>query len=293
MHLFFIIYVMKKIFVFLNLFLFTISVFSQSLLWEISGKGINKSYLYGTIHIQDKRVFQYDPIVEEKIKECDAYAMELLLDEIDKEELEKSMYMKKTTIKELLTQEEYKLLDSLMKAKTGMGLILFNKMKPFFISSQLMQTDMSKDMEDALDMHFLKIARQEGKLTFGIEKLSDQVQAIDKISLKDQCKMLMESLNDTTQATASFDNLLKAYLEANLDTMIILSSDTSLPELFNKAFLIDRNKGMAKNIIKICKKHKTFNAIGAAHLGGKDGVIELIRKKGYIVKPIPFDFFDE
>ncbi|GAB4277487.1 MAG: hypothetical protein Kow0068_00610 [Marinilabiliales bacterium] len=263
------------------------------MLWEISGKGINKSYLYGTIHIQDKRVFQYDPIVEEKIKECDAYAMELLLDEIDKEELEKSMYMKKTTIKELLTQEEYKLLDSLMKAKTGMGLILFNKMKPFFISSQLMQTDMSKDMEDALDMHFLKIARQEGKLTFGIEKLSDQVQAIDKISLKDQCKMLMESLNDTTQATASFDNLLKAYLEANLDTMIILSSDTSLPELFNKAFLIDRNKGMAKNIIKICKKHKTFNAIGAAHLGGKDGVIELIRKKGYIVKPIPFDFFDE
>lgn len=273
---------------------FLISAFAglnaQSLLWEITGNGIQKSYLYGTIHIQDKRVFQYDKIVEEKLLECDAYAMELLLDEIKKEDIEGSMYMKKTTLKDLLSDDDYKLLDSVLKAKMGMGLIMFNKMKPFFLSSQLMQIDMAKEMEDALDLHFLKIARNAGKKAFGIEKLTDQIGAIDQISLKDQCKMLVEAVKDTSKEEQQFDGLLFAYLAGNLDTMIVLSSDTSLPAKFNKAFLIDRNIGMAKNIINISKQYSTFHAIGAAHLGGDKGVLALLRKKGYKVEPVKFSF---
>ncbi|HRW20642.1 MAG TPA: TraB/GumN family protein, partial [Bacteroidales bacterium] len=57
-----------------------ISAFPQSLLWEITGKGFEKpSYLYGTIHIQDKRVFAFDSVVYEKINFCDAFAMEVLM----------------------------------------------------------------------------------------------------------------------------------------------------------------------------------------------------------------------
>ncbi|MFH2142462.1 MAG: TraB/GumN family protein [Bacteroidota bacterium] len=263
---------------------------AQSLLWEITGKGIQKSYLYGTIHIQDKRVFQYDKIVEEKLMECDAYAMELLIDEIKKEDIEKSMYMKNKTLKDLLSTEDYKMLDSVLKAKMGMGLIMFNKMKPFFLSSQLMQIEMSKDMDDALDMYFLKKARESGKQVFGIEQLSDQIGAIDQISLEEQCQMLIESVKDTSKEEQKFDELLYAYLLGNLDTMLVLSSDTSLPAKFNKAFLIDRNAGMAKNIAKISKNYKTFHAIGAAHLGGEKGIIALLRKKGYKVDPVEFKF---
>ncbi|MFH2095122.1 MAG: TraB/GumN family protein [Bacteroidota bacterium] len=284
---------MKKITA-LSLALFVFAgIKAQSLLWEITGKGIKKSYLYGTIHIQDKRVFAFDKLVEEKLMECDAYAMELVIDEITREDLEASMYMKDKTLKDLLSPEDYSMLDSILKAKMGVGLVMLNKMKPFFVSSQLMQAGMSKDMEEALDMYFLNKARAAGKPVFGIEKFSDQMGAIDQISLEEQCEMLMESVRDTSKEEMQFDDLLHAYLTANLDTMIVLSNDTALPEQFNKAFLVDRNVGMAKNIIKICKKQSTFNAIGAAHLGGDKGVIALLRKKGLVLKPVPFSFRDE
>ncbi len=281
---------MNKILVLLSVVVFVNNIYSQSLLWEISGKGINKSYLYGTIHIQDKRVFRFDDIVEQKLMSCDAYAMELLMDEIKKEDIEKSMLMKKNTIDKLLSKEDYNYLDSVMKAKTGTGMLFLNKMKPFFISSQLMQANMSKDMEDPLDLYFLNKAKKAGKKTLGIERFADQISAIDKISLEEQCKMLMDGIRDTSKEEQQFDDLLEAYLNGNLDSLLILSNDTSLPENFNKAFLIDRNKGMAKNIIKYCKQQSTFNAIGAAHLGGEQGVIALIRKKGYTVKPLMFNF---
>lgn len=281
---------MKRLILFLSAFFIANSLIPQSLLWEISGKGLHKSYLYGTIHIQDKRVFSFDEIVEQKLMECDAYAMELLLDEIKREDIESSMLMKNNSLDKLLSVEDYHMLDSVMKAKTGLGILMLNKMKPFFVSSQLMQADMSKDMEDPLDMYFLKKARKEGKKALGIEQFSDQIGAIDQISLEEQCKMLMDAIRDTSKEEQQFDDLLKAYLNGDLDTMIILSSDTSMPDNFNKAFLIDRNNGMAKNIIKYCKQQSTFNAIGAAHLGGEDGVIALIRKKGYKVTPIEFKF---
>ena len=69
---------------------------NYTLLWEISGKKLTKpSHLYGTIHIQDKRVFDYDDIVKQKFDECEAYAMEILMDEIDAEILQKSMLWQK------------------------------------------------------------------------------------------------------------------------------------------------------------------------------------------------------
>lgn len=266
-------------------------VFSQSVFWEITGNKLDKpAYLYGTIHIQDKLVFSYDKIVEEKLKSCEGFAMEILMEETPPEEMKKAMLMENNTLQDLLSEDDYNLLDSVMKAKTGQSLFIFNKMKPFFISSQLMQADMNKDMPLALDLHFLEIAKNAGLKTFGVEKFEHQMKAVDEISLDDQCKMLMEGAKDTTKSKEMFKDLLDAYISGDLDKMLELSADTSMPENFNQAFLIDRNKVMAKNAHKLLKKHRMFIAVGAAHLAGEKGVINLLRKKGYTVKPIKLSF---
>ena len=163
-------------------------------------------------------------------------------------------------------------------------------MKPFFISSQLMQGEMPKDMPDALDVYFYKLAKKQNKTTLGIEEISDQLSAIEEISINDQIKMLLDAIKDSTKKENDFENLISAYTGSNLDEMLKLSNDTTLPANFNKAFLIDRNKKMAKNIAKYCKTQSTFNAIGAAHLGGKKGVVELLRQKGYTLTPIYIKF---
>ena len=262
---------------------------SQSLLWKIYGKGLrDTSYLYGTIHIQDKRVFQFDSLVYDKLNAVEAYAMELNPEKIDMEAMKKQMLMKKHSLNELLSDSDYKYLDNYMKKKMGTGVLLYNKMKPFFLESQLSQMDMPKDEKKALDLYFLDYAKKHQKIILGIEKLEDQLGAIKAISLSDQAKMLMETVRDTTQQ--DFEELINAYLHADFDKFAELMKDTSLPSNFEEALLTKRNKGMAKHIIQYCKKQPTFNAIGAAHLPGPNGVIALIRKKGYTVEPISFKF---
>ena len=283
---------MKKLLLLILLLLGFQTIFAQSLLWEITGKHLKKtSYLYGTIHIQDKRVFNFGDIVKEKFNSCDAYAMEILLDEIDKETVRKIILMKNdNSLDKLISKEDYELLNKVFKKKTGMSITLLNKTKPFFIASQLMQASMNKEMKTALDIYFLNMAKENNKKIYGIEKLKDQVDAIDKIPLKEQCEMLMKSVRDTSSEKDKYDELLKVYLKGDLDKMLELSKDTTMPENFNEIFLTNRNKHMAKKIAKLCKKQSTFNAIGATHLCGEQGVINLLRKKGYTVKPVKFEF---
>ncbi|MBN2669371.1 MAG: TraB/GumN family protein [Bacteroidales bacterium] len=267
------------------------NAFSQSLLWKISGNGLKEdSYLYGTIHIQDNRVFLYGDTVLNAFNNCNAYAMEVVIDEIDKSALEEVIYLKEGSIKDYLSDEEYQKLDDYCKEKIGAGLEMLKKMKPFFLSSQLMQVDMPKDRPLALDADFLNMARKQGKLVLGIEELSDQLGAIDEIPVEEQVNMLMANVNDTMKAQNQFEALIDAYLLGDFESIQTLMADTSLPKEFEEAMLIKRNKGMAKNIAKYIKKQSTFNAIGAAHLPGEKGVIALLRKKGFTVEPVPFTF---
>jgi uncharacterized protein YbaP (TraB family) len=280
---------MKKIFSLAVLSLIMIDLNAQSLLWKITGNGLKKpSYLYGTIHIQDKRVFAFDDTVINTLKSCDAYAMELNPEKIEAKKLKQFMLMKKHTLKDLLSAEEYAELDEFMKNNLGTGALLYNKTKPFFIQSQVMQLSMPKDEKDALDMYFYKQAKKSGLKVYGIEKLKEQLAAVNKISLKDQAKMLMETIRDT--ANQSFENLVEAYRNQDLKKLSELLKDTTLPGNFEEAFLIKRNKVMAKRISKLIKKQSVFNAIGAAHLPGEHGVIELLREKGYTLEPVTFKF---
>lgn len=285
---------MKKLSFFLFLFFFTLSAFPQSLLWKVTGKNLQQpSYLYGSIHIQDQRVFSFDTTVLSALYSCDAFAMEILMDEIDPKEIKGCTYMPKgKLLSEMMSEADFLKLDSICKKKVGTTAYLFNAMKPFFVMSALQQSEFSQDQEDALDVFFLKKAREANKLCYGVEKYQTQIDAIDAISLKEQVDMLVAALNDTTTQSGEDESaaMLDAYLSFNLDTMIVMSNDPSMPKKFNKVFLIDRNVGMAKNFEKIALEHSLFCVVGAAHLGGDKGVIALLRKKGYTVEPVMFQW---
>ena len=288
---------MKRITAFLFLFFFVTTSFSQSLLWKVSGGDLKQpSYLYGSIHIQDARVFAFDStVVLGTLQSCDAFAMEILMDEIDPMELKKSQFMPKgKLLSKMMKPADFKKLDSVCKAKLGITAYFVNGYKPFFLSSALQQAEMAKDQDDALDIYFLKKARAANKNCYGVEQYQDQIAAIDAISLKEQIKMLVESLETTEQdsAQSEFEELLSAYLTYNFDKMLELSNDPSMPKKFNKVFLIDRNVGMADHFAEIARKESLFCVVGAAHLAGDKGVPALLRKKGYTVEPVLFQFHE-
>ncbi len=271
----------------------TFAGFSQTLLWKVSGKNIKSpSYLYGTIHIQDERVFAFDNTMPDALNSCDAFAMEILLDEVNTAGLSQSMMMPKGQyLSDYLSKADFALLDSLCKAKLGTSAMFMNTMKPFFIGSAIQQADMPKDMETALDLHLLKKARDGGKHCYGVEEYMDQINAIDAIKMKDQIKMLEDILHDTTKAgEKDFNDLLQAYLSFDYDKMMVLMQDTTMPKNFEKVLINDRNKTMAKQFVNISKQHTLFCAVGAAHLAGEKGVLALLRKKGYTVEPVLFQW---
>ncbi len=262
----------------------------KGLLWEISGKGIKKSYLYGTIHIQDKKVFAYDPVVEAKLKSCKAFAMELVLDEINQMELAKSMMMLDYSLDQLITPEEYRLVAAKFKEQTGMELSTMNHVKPFMVYAQMSQGDLPQDMPVPLDMHLLKIARANKQKVMAVEQLSEQMAAINSISVKDQAQMLVKMIGDTAKGGAEFLGLVNTYLSQDLGKMVALTEDPSMPKEIAEQFLNARNKVMAERVEGFIKDQSTFTAVGAAHLGGTNGVLELLKQKGYALKAVPFNF---
>lgn len=266
------------------------ATFGQSLLWKVSGKKMKApSYLYGTIHIQDARVASFDTTVLNALNRCEAFAVEVLLDEIDMRGIRKAMMMPEGNyLNTLLSQEDFALLDSICKAKLGISAIFMNGMKPFFVSSTLQQLDLRQDAEDALDLFLLKKARENRKICYGLEEYMEQIKAIDAISLKEQADMLSQMLHDTAQVSQDFEDMLEAYLRFELDSLAEMTQDTALPKKFEKVLVSKRNVTMVKRFVAISGEHTLFCAVGAAHLAGNKGLITLLRKKGYTVEPVPF-----
>ena len=290
---------MKKILLSVVLFLPVALVFSQSLLWKVTGKDLQgTSYLYGTIHIQDQRVFNFDTTVLTALYSCDAFAGELLLDSIDPQAIKECTYLPKgKTISNMMSEKDFKILDSLCKKNIGASAYLLNTMKPFFVMSAFQQASFAQDQEEALDLFFLKKARETRKRCYGLETFQIQMGAIDAISLKEQVKMLVDALEnqgDTTQNAETIETqsqeMLQIYLSADLDKMLEMSADASMPKKFNKEFLVKRNAGMVKEFVRIAQVHSLFCGVGAGHLGGKKGLINLLRKKGYTVEPVMFNW---
>lgn len=289
---------MNKKLIFLTFCLLCIvaTAFPQSILWRVSGKNIQSpSYLYGTIHVQDERVFRYDSTVTEAQKSCDAFAVEVLLDELKMTGVRQSMMMPKgQLLSTMLSKSDFALLDSLCMAKLGVSAIFMNTMKPFFIGSALQQADLPKGAESALDLYLLRQARADGKTCYGLEQYIDQIKALDAISMNDQISMLLEVIHDTAnQSAKEMEDLLDSYLRFDLDKMWEMSLDTALPKKFSKVLLYDRNVKMAKRFVEIAKKQTLFCAVGCAHLAGDKGVIALLRKKGYTVEPVVFTWLTD
>lgn len=262
----------------------------NSLLYEISGNGLKTpSYLYGTIHIQRKEVFDFDTLVMQLFDTCQAYAMEVAMDEVNPMKAAKMMTLEKP-LDSLISMEKFHKLDSIYEAETGSKLGMMKMTKPFFLIAQLMAEDIGGDMEMALDFYLFTKAKEAKKKTIGIEKFEEQMAAVDQLTIEEQVDIIIKSVEDSTSSMAKFDELLKMYLDGNLMDLMKMMEDPAYPEKFNKAFLHDRNIRMADRIAEISKEQMTFNAIGAAHLAGPDGVVALLRKKGFEVKPIKIQF---
>ncbi len=266
----------------------------NSLSWKISGNGLEKdSYLYGTFHTADKRVFEFKDGVEKAFNNADTYAMELNMDSVDKVAMMKAMVMDSNkTLKTLLTENDYRMVNQFFIDSIGMSLFIFNKMQPFMTTQMVVMKDLKSEKESALDLYWFNKAKEQGKQLVGLEKMVEQINTFKSISVEKQAEQLVQSVKDYGKVEAmNMDEMVEIYQSGDLDRLMLemerYSKESKMEtEDFNEKFLYRRNINMADRVVQYLNKGSVFMAIGAAHLPGEKGVIELLRAKGYTIETL-------
>ena len=267
---------------------------AHSLFWQISGNGLtNASYLYGTMHINDQRVFDFKPDVLRHFDAANALVLELNMDSINPLTVMNLMVMDSSiTLSELLPEEDFSYVVNFIEDSLSLPIEFVEQLQPMFISSFVSERSNKSDVKDALDVFFFKRGKLQDKNIVGLEKVQEQIDAFNSIPYEEQAKGLLELIKEeqsAQKANNSTEELIQHYLDGNLDSLIIIATDLQESKFTNQSFeqifLIDRNKIMTNRIVPIIKDQSAFIAIGAAHLPGKEGVIQLLREKGYTVEP--------
>jgi uncharacterized protein len=262
----------------------------NSLFWEVSGNGLTEnSYLYGTMHTQDERAFQFKDGVMDAFNQAEIYAMELNMDSVDQAALLSKLIMDSTySLKTLLTADEYTVVSDFFRDSLGQALFMFEKMQPLFTAQMVSLRDLEAQQTDALDIYFFKEAKKQKKQTIGLEKTMEQIDAFSAIPYELQAKGLVDAVTGYgKEGELDMDAMMKYYVEGNLDKLLEMTTeyeeDEEMAKIFNDIFLVKRNYNMADRAEPFINKGSTFIAVGAAHLPGEEGIIKLLRKKGYKV----------
>lgn len=273
----------------------------NTLLWEITNDGVaTKSYLYGTIHVRDKRVFGLSDSVLAAINSSKLFVAEALVDEEDVKKLLPHLLLPPNIkLQNLIGKKDYKVLVAILKSKNmGIYRLVIKKMKPLLVATLLEESTMPQDKQQLLDEHLQTLAKNKKIPVIGLETAQEQMSAIDSIPLDEQTQMLKaiieeyrnKKVNSATDTSAKddYETLLSLYLSQDIVALSQLTNkiDSSESNNFSKYLLDDRNTVMAERIVKITAQQSTFIAIGAAHLGGPKGVIALLRKRNCRVRPI-------
>lgn len=279
----------------LLLFTLFISLFSnaqeleKSLLWKISGNGLNKpSYLFGTIHLTCDTSLDANTL--NALEATEQLYLELDMDDKSIQmKLMKLMMMKDgAKLSTLLSPEDFKILDEFMKKNLNMSAKLFDSFKPFMISSMLfpkMLDCKSKSVESEL----MKITKEQNEEIFGLEIAEDQMKVFDEISYQDQAEELLKTVKDNLEKDKKeFNEMMAIYQNKDIEGMLKMMSDSDnkITSENQDILLNDRNKKWIPIMIKIIKDKPTFFGVGAGHLAGEEGVIKLLRKKGYKVEAV-------
>jgi len=281
-------------FLFIGLLLFSALAEGQSLLWQIEGNGLTKpSYLFGTLHLGSKQVINFDSTVIEKMQSCDAFAMELNPDSYESYELFQLLQLPDSLLAtNLLDSQQNSILDSAFNtlgAGNGASLKAFY---PIVVSTLFVQSSLESNnvTQVSVDIYLRQRAQWAGLKVYSLEKLDEQARVLKAIPIKEQYEELLAVIQGDSE-TEDLTLLESYYLNQQLMAMYHYTLENGQWKNGMDSLLLDqRNEVMLERTLNIWENQSVFITVGAAHLPGKNGLIELFRKHGYQVTPIKFEF---
>ena len=261
----------------------------HSLLWRISGNGLAKpSYLFGTIHLICPADYVWTDKMKESLTASDKVCFEMDLDDPSVMMAASDGFMDTTgkKLKDYYTASEYQQLKKFVKDSLDMDVVMFQQMKPVALQSVIgMKASRCNDAV-SYEERIMKTAVADHKEILGLEAASEQINVLESQPDDTVAKGILEDIKHFAESRTEYDQLVNAYKQQDLPAlykMIITSKDM---EQSMAIYLDDRNKKWIPNMSNKMKASSVFFAVGAGHLAGQKGVINLLRKAGYTVEAV-------
>ena len=273
------------------------------LLWKVSGNGLARpSYIMGTYHFAPATMMEKIPDMNQALEGCD-----VVVGEIDKEEMmsgETQMKMgmammapPDSTLDKLFTAEEYAVIEKVFDkyfGNMGVKLSQMNMLKPSAISVQMQALQAVKyfpnfNENELIDMAVQSRANEMGRPSIGLESVDEQVELLFNTPLSEQAKGLLDACEKDELFVVQSSALVEAYMSQDLAKIEEVMTN---PEIGGDdaeamdALIYDRNRDWAEKLDKMIPERAALVCVGAGHLPGDQGLLQLLRNRGYTVEPM-------
>ena len=260
----------------------------NTLLWEISGNGLAvPSYLFGTFHLLCKDDINIGPALKQAVTNSSEVYLELDMD--DPATLMGGLMLMNMKggkkLKDLYSPEAYKRILNYFKDSLQTPLGLFQGMKPEFLIALLYPKMMPCPAASSVEEAVMQLAKAGDKEIKGLETMAFQASLFDSIPYEKQAEELLSAIDSMEKTEIYFGLMLNAYKNQQLDEIEKITLNPEFGFEDNQDMLLDnRNKNWVIQLKEIMKNKPVFIAVGAGHLIGKAGLINLLRAAGYTVK---------
>ena len=261
----------------------------QSLLWRISGKNLTKpSYLFGTIHLICKDDYLWTDKMKQSLDNSEKVCFEMNLND-------PSVMMQVAggmidnsgkKLQDYFTPEQYNLVLRYFQDSLGMSLSMLQQMKPIGLQTFISTKGSGCQNPTSYEENIMETAVQAKKEILGLEDPKEQIAVLESIPVDTVIQQLLDEIQNKNQDEGEYAQLISAYKKQDLPALYsMITSSKDLGDDMG-VFLDDRNKKWILRIEDKMKQSSVFFAVGAGHLWGTNGVINLLRKEGYTVEPL-------
>ena len=273
----------------------------KGLLWRIEHPGAAPSWLFGTMHMSDPRVVKLPPAAQAAFDRADTVVIETT-DILDQATMgvallarpELMMFTDATTLPDLLSEEDRALVETEL-ARRGIPLASVIKMKPWMLSAlvSLPACELARQSTGTpvLDIRLANDATAAGKRLKGLESMEEQLEAMASLPMRFHLQGLVETLRLGDRIEDVMETMVLLYLDGEtgmffpfFQAALPSESDEEGYAAFQEAMIDVRNRTMAQGAAPLIERGGAFIAVGALHLAGQDGLVELLRQRGFRVE---------
>lgn len=260
--------------------------YDSGLLWRVRAADGAINHIFGTIHLSDPRVTALHTPVRDALHASKRFAMEVLLDAEALQRMSQSMYYGDgQSLKEALDAEVFERTVELL-LRYGVTAQAARNLKPWAAYTTLSLPPAQSGMP--LDLALLEEARANGKAVAGLETIDEQIAVFDGLTTAEQAELLVMTVCHYGLLQGEVEEMIRHYLARDLTAMMQISIRYASPlqDRFLDILLHQRNHRMVARMQKTLAEGDAFIAIGALHLPGSQGILNLLRNQGYELERI-------